>query len=114
MYFNGAGGLFGALGYVRNPEEWRLFIDLPKVSLKAVRLHNGNIYPPVPLPYSVHTKGSHEGMRTLPICIDYDKCRWKICRYLEVLGLLLQFVQSNAHSLIKIIMTQQIQCNLMF
>jgi hypothetical protein len=79
--------LFGAMGHVYNPEEWWTFIDSSKVSLKAVLLHTGNIYPSVPRAYSVHMKESHESMRVLFICIDYDKCKWKICGDLKVLGL---------------------------
>jgi hypothetical protein len=37
---NDADGLFGALGQVHKPEEWQLFIDLSKVSLKAVMTRN--------------------------------------------------------------------------
>jgi hypothetical protein len=44
VYCNDADGLFGALSHVYNPEKWWLFIDSSKVSLKAVFLHNGNIY----------------------------------------------------------------------
>ena len=49
VYCNDADGWFGAVGHVHNPAEWRLFIDSTKVSLKAVLLRNGNIYPSVPL-----------------------------------------------------------------
>ena len=90
---NDADGLFGALGHVHKPEEWQLFIDLSKVSLKAVFLHNNNAYPSVPLTYSVHMKESHEGMCTLLICIDYDRNKWKMCRNLKELGLLLVMQQ---------------------
>ena len=31
------------------PEEWRLFIDSSKRSLKCVLLHNSNIYAPIPI-----------------------------------------------------------------
>jgi len=37
------------LGHEYNPEQWRLFIDSSKVSLKVVLLHNGNRFPSVPL-----------------------------------------------------------------
>ena len=30
------------LGHECNPDQWRLFIDSSKVSLKVVLLHNGN------------------------------------------------------------------------
>ena len=33
------------LGYEYNPDQWRLFIDSSKVSLKVVLLHNGNRFP---------------------------------------------------------------------
>jgi len=43
-------GLFKALNMSHCSDEWRLFIDSPKVSLKAVLLHNGNVY----LPFLLH------------------------------------------------------------
>ena len=81
--------MFGASGYVHDPQEGQLFIDSSQFSLKAVLLHNGNIYPSVPLAYSVNMKQSYECMHTLLNCIDYDKYKWKICGDLNVLGLLL-------------------------
>jgi hypothetical protein len=36
--------------------EWRLFIDSSKRSLKAVLLHNGNNYASLPIGHSVHLK----------------------------------------------------------
>jgi len=36
-----ADGLMNALGIKHEPQEWRLFIDSSKLSLKAVLLHNG-------------------------------------------------------------------------
>ena len=36
--------LTAALNINYNPSEWRLFIDSSKSSLKAVLLHNGNIF----------------------------------------------------------------------
>ena len=93
MYFNDADGLFGTVGHVHKPEEWQLFIGSSKASLRAVLLHNGNIYPSVPLAYSVHMKETHGSMHTLLNCIDYDKYKWKICGYLKVLGLLLDMQQ---------------------
>jgi hypothetical protein len=86
---NDAVGLFGALSHVHKPEEWQLFIDLSKASVKAVLLHNDDIYPSVPLACSVHMKESHEGMCTLLSCLDYDWNKWMICRDLKELGLFL-------------------------
>ncbi|GBM63472.1 hypothetical protein AVEN_260905-1 [Araneus ventricosus] len=40
IFCNDVDSLFKALGLQHNPQEWRLFIDPSKVSLKAVLLHN--------------------------------------------------------------------------
>jgi len=44
----------------KNPDQWRLFIDSSKVSLKLVLLHNGNRFPSVPL---AHTANKEEIMK---------------------------------------------------
>jgi hypothetical protein len=85
--------IHGAVGHVHNPEEWQLFIDSLEASLGAVLLHHGNIYPSVPLAYSVHMKETHGSMHSLLNCIDYDKYKWKMCGDLKVLGLLLVMQQ---------------------
>ncbi|GBM96904.1 hypothetical protein AVEN_99097-1 [Araneus ventricosus] len=41
IFCNDVDSLFKALELQHNPQEWRLFIDSSKVSLKAVLLHNG-------------------------------------------------------------------------
>ena len=48
-------GLFHAVAIDHDPTQWRLFIDSSTKSLKAVLLHNGNTYPPIPLAYSLQT-----------------------------------------------------------
>ena len=48
-----------------NPDQWRLFIDLSKVSLKVVLLHNGNRFPSVPLAHAANMKESYESMKVL-------------------------------------------------
>jgi len=48
-----------------NPDQWRLFIDSSKVSLKLVILHNGNRFPTVPLAYAANIKESYESMKVL-------------------------------------------------
>ena len=42
-------GLFRAVGIDHDPTQWRLFIDSSTKSFKAVLLHNGNVYPSIPL-----------------------------------------------------------------
>jgi hypothetical protein len=62
-----------ALGHEHNTPEWHLFIDSSKVSLKAVLLHNGNKYPPVPLAHTISIKKSYENMKLLLEKIHYEK-----------------------------------------
>jgi len=45
-------GLFKALNMSYCSDEWRLFIDFSKVSLKAVLLHNGNALPSIPVAHA--------------------------------------------------------------
>jgi len=61
-----------------------------------VLFYNGNIYRPVPLAYSFHMKKSHESMHTLLNCMDYDECKWKICRDFEGIGTVTWYVTKFA------------------
>ena len=87
-YCNDVNALLQALGQQHKPEEWRLFIDASKLSLKAV-LHNGKEYPSVPLTYGAYMKESYESMKLLLNTINYNKCKWHICGDLKVIALLL-------------------------
>jgi hypothetical protein len=82
-------GLFSALSMQHNTDDWRLFIDSSKRSLKAVLLHNGNRLPSIPLAHSVHMKETHENMATLLQAISYNSFQWHVSGDLKVVGLLL-------------------------
>jgi hypothetical protein len=45
-----------AMHMKHSSEQWRLFIDASKKSLKAVLLHNGNKLPSIPVAYAPSTK----------------------------------------------------------
>ena len=77
------------LGHEFNPDQWRLFTDLSKVSLKVVLLHNENKFPSVPLAHAVNMKESYESMKLLLGKIKYDEFKWKLCGDLKVVALLL-------------------------
>jgi len=66
-------GLMQTLSINHIPLDWRLFIDLSKLSLKAVLLHNDNTLPSIPLGHSVHNKESYENMKILMEAVNYDK-----------------------------------------
>jgi len=42
--------------------EWRLFIDVSDISLKAVLLHIGNKYPYAPFAHAINMQESYENM----------------------------------------------------
>jgi hypothetical protein len=54
-----------------NPDQWRLFIDSSKQSLKVVLLHYGNRFPSVPLALTANMKESYESMKQLLGKIKY-------------------------------------------
>jgi hypothetical protein len=69
--------------------EWRLFIDSSKRSLKAVLLHNGNNYASLPISHLVHLKESYENLELVLTKIGYKAHYWMICGDLKVLCMLL-------------------------
>jgi len=77
------------LGRGYNPDQWRLFIDSSKVSLKVVLLHNGNRFPSVSLAHASSGKKICESMKLLLGKIKSDIFKWKLCGDLKVVALLL-------------------------
>jgi len=77
------------LGHELNPDQWRLFIDLSKVSLKVVLFHKGNKFPSVPLAHAANMKEGYESMKLLLGEIKYDEFKWKLCGDLKDVALLL-------------------------
>ena len=74
---------------MKNPDQWHLFNDSSKVSLKMVLLHNGNRFPSVPLAHAANMKKSYENMKLLLGKIKYDVFKWKLCGDNKVVALLL-------------------------
>jgi hypothetical protein len=81
-------GLFSVLGCEYKHDDWRLFIDSSVASLKAVLLHNGNVFPSVPIGYASQTKETYDVMKHVLSCIRYEKYQWTICADLKVVALL--------------------------
>ena len=72
-----------------NPDQWSLYIESSKVSLKVVLLYNGNRFPSAPLADAANMKESYEGTRLLLGKVKYDEFEWKLCGDLKVVVLLL-------------------------
>jgi hypothetical protein len=77
------------LGVGYKTDDWRLFIDSSKRSLKRVLLHNGNRLASVPVAHSVHLKETYENLEQLLEKIYYKQYQWMVCGDLKVLCMLL-------------------------
>ena len=84
-------------GHEYNPDQWRLFIDSSKVSLKVVLLHNRNRLPSVPLAHAANIKQSDESMKLLLGKIMYAEFKWKLCGDLKVVALLIGMQLGYTH-----------------
>ena len=89
MFCYDVDGLMNALGIKREPQEWRLFKDSWKLSLKTVLLHNRNQHPSIPVGHAVHMKETYENLKQLLNKLEYNKCGWHICGDLKVEFLLM-------------------------
>jgi len=52
-------GLMNAMHIRHSPEQWRLFFDVSKTSLKAGHLHGRNKLPSIPVAYALSTKETY-------------------------------------------------------
>lgn len=72
-----------------NANDWRLFIDSSKRSLKAVLLYNGNTYASLPIAHSVYLKESYEHLATILKKINYEQHKWLVCGDFKIISILL-------------------------
>ena len=83
-------GLLNKMGVKEyNPEEWRLFIDSSKRSLKCVLLHNGNKYGSVPIGHSTKLKETYGAVKLVLDKMKYEQHLWQICVDLKMVNFLL-------------------------
>lgn len=87
-YCNNIPGLFEDLNITHDPQNWRLFIDASLYSTKGVLLHNGNVFPSIPVAHSVTLRETYENLKFILIKIKYEEFKWPICADLKVVALL--------------------------
>lgn len=87
-YCNDVEQLFCSMGVTYNADDWRIFIDSSKYSLKAVLLHKSNDMPSMPIAYSTDTKETYEKMQQILQLVEYNKHEWRICCDLKVVAML--------------------------
>ena len=81
LYFvNNIPGLLAEMGLSKyNSDEWRLFIDSSKRSLKCVLLHKGNKFACVPIGHSVVVKEHYLNVKMVLNKLGYSEHNWAIC-----------------------------------
>ena len=83
-------GLMNDMGVVMySPEDWRLFLDSSKRSLKCVLLNNGNKYAAIPIAHSVHAKETYQSVQRILQLISYEQHGWIVCVDLKMVCFLL-------------------------
>ena len=81
-------GLFEALESEHHSNEWRLFIDSSKASLKALLFNNGYEKPSISLVHATTLKEIDETMELILRLINYAVYKWNIYSELKVIRLL--------------------------
>ena len=71
------------------PQDWRLFIDSSKRSLKCVLLHNGNKYASIPIGHSTLLKEIYNNIKRVLEKLNYCDHQWLICVDLKMVSFLL-------------------------
>ena len=90
VYCHNISGFLQELGVpVYHPNNWRLFLDSSKNSLKCVLLHNGNVYATFPIRYSVYLQEEHNEIKTVIDLLKYHEHNWAICVDLKMINFLL-------------------------
>jgi len=69
-YCKDTDGLMDAMHMRHSPEQWQLFIDASKTSLKAVLLHNGSKLPSIPVAYAPSTKETCTTMNNILVEVE--------------------------------------------
>lgn len=89
VFCNDVHGIMTRFNIDYDPSQWRLFIDSSKTSLKAVLLHNGNVFASVPVGYSVHLKEKYQDLAMILEKIKYEEHGWMVCGDFKILTMLL-------------------------
>lgn len=88
-YCSNIAGLMGFMNIEYKSEDWRLFIDLSKRSLKAVLISVTNkTKTSVPIAMTSNIKESYESMKMILDAVKYQAHVWQICTDLNVISLL--------------------------
>jgi len=89
VYCKNIHGLMSQLILLYEPFKWRLFIYLSKSGLKAVLLHNGNIFSSISMANSINLKENYKDLVVILQKPRYEEYGWMICADFKVISTLL-------------------------
>ena len=90
VFCNNIPGLLAEMGLSKyTSDEWRLFIDSSKRSLKCVLLHEGNKFACVPIGHSVVVKEHYLNVKMVLNKLGYNEHNWAICVDFKMVNFLL-------------------------
>ena len=90
VFCNDVSGLLQIMGVAQySSDDWSLFIDSSKASLKVVLLHNGNKYAPLPICHSTKMKEEYDSIKLVLNKLAFDEHKWVICVDLKMVNFLL-------------------------
>lgn len=72
-----------------DPNDWRIFIDSSKSSLKVVLLNSGNFYAPIPIGHSATLQEKYENLVIIMDKIKYNVHKWAVCGDLKIISMIL-------------------------
>ena len=72
-----------------NPDDWRLFSDSSKRSLKCVLFHNRNMFACVPIGHSVVLKEHYQNVKMCLEKLRYSEHNWALCVDFKMVNFLL-------------------------
>ena len=71
------------------PDDWRLFLDSSKRSLKCVLFHNGNKYACIPIGHSTKLKEENQNMKQVLHKLPYSEHQQVICVDIKMVNFIL-------------------------
>lgn len=83
------------MGQPFSSDDWRLFIDGSKTSIKAVLLHNGNRCPSVPVAFATGLKETYKVMKDMMDLIHYNRYEFKVVADFKVISILMGLQGGN-------------------
>lgn len=88
-YCKDIANLFTAMNQHLEVDDWRLFIDGSKTSIKAVLLNNGNVKPSIPVAFVVGMKEEFDTMKKMLELIQYERFPFKIVADFKMIAILM-------------------------